>query len=223
MNVYQKLNQCRIQLQEMKMNKSGNNKFAGYSYFELGDFLPAVNKLFNEIGLCSNVSFSKEYAELRIINTDKPEEVIAFLSPMAEANLKGCHPIQNLGAVQTYQRRYLYVAAMEIVEHDALDSSKPLLTKTEAFVAKASEKGVTPTAGALENFSEDEQKFLNEVAEEIKTLADLDTKLAANKLYRNNLTAEEQVAVWSILAPFSSVRSAIKKYKNTPEEIASQA
>ena len=45
---------------------------------------------------------------------------------MSSAALKGCHEVQNLGAVQTYLRRYLWVTAMEIVEHDALDSSEPL-------------------------------------------------------------------------------------------------
>jgi hypothetical protein len=44
---------------------------------------------------------------------------------MAKAELKGAHPIQNLGAVETYQRRYLWMTAMEIVEHDILDASKP--------------------------------------------------------------------------------------------------
>jgi hypothetical protein len=42
---------------------------------------------------------------------------------MGSAALKGCHEVQNIGAVETYQRRYLWVAALEIVEHDALDSS----------------------------------------------------------------------------------------------------
>jgi hypothetical protein len=42
---------------------------------------------------------------------------------MSTAELKGCHAIQNLGAVQTYLRRYLWVAAMEIVEHDSLDAT----------------------------------------------------------------------------------------------------
>jgi hypothetical protein len=43
---------------------------------------------------------------------------------MGSAALKGCHEVQNIGAVETYQRRYLWVTAMEIVEHDALDSSE---------------------------------------------------------------------------------------------------
>jgi hypothetical protein len=50
---------------------------------------------------------------------------------MADAQLKGCHPIQNLGAVETYTRRYLWVTAMEIVEHDALDSSQPVVDVVE--------------------------------------------------------------------------------------------
>jgi hypothetical protein len=43
---------------------------------------------------------------------------------MSSAALKGCHEVQNLGAVQTYLRRYLWVAALEIVEHDAIDASE---------------------------------------------------------------------------------------------------
>jgi hypothetical protein len=42
---------------------------------------------------------------------------------MSKAELKGCHDVQNLGAVQTYLRRYLWTAAFEIVEHDALDAT----------------------------------------------------------------------------------------------------
>jgi len=34
------------------------------------------------------------------------------------------HDVQNLGAVQTYLRRYLYVNAFEIVEHDAIDKTE---------------------------------------------------------------------------------------------------
>lgn len=125
MSIYKKLQEARIRLQSTELKKSGANKFAGYSYFELGDFLPAIQTIFNEIGLCGIVSFNSEIAELWIHETDG-EEKIVFTSPMADASLKGCHPIQNLGAVQTYQRRYLWMAALEIVEHDALDSSMPL-------------------------------------------------------------------------------------------------
>lgn len=130
MSVYKKLQQARVDLQSTTMKKSGHNKFAGYSYFELGDFLPAIQKIFNNIGLCGIVSFGKEEASLLIIDIDDGSNFI-ITSPMSEANLKGCHPIQNLGAVETYTRRYLWVTAMEIVEHDALDSAPPVEEKID--------------------------------------------------------------------------------------------
>ena len=121
MNIYEKLQQCRVELQGMSLKKSGHNKFSGYDYFELQDFLPAVNNMFAEKKLCSIVSFDSDMAMLTIVNSEAPEEVIHFTSPMSTAELKACHPVQNLGAVQSYERRYLYIAALEITEHDALD------------------------------------------------------------------------------------------------------
>lgn len=119
---------ARVKLQSTEMKKSGLNKFAGYSYFELGDFIPHIQTIFNEIGLCGVVSFNTEYATLCITDVDDGT-VIVIQSPMAEANLKGAHPIQNLGAVESYQRRYLWMTAMEIVEHDIIDSAPPSDTK----------------------------------------------------------------------------------------------
>jgi len=125
MSVHKKLMAARVKLQSVDMKKSGQNKFAGYSYFELGDFIPHVQTIFNELGLCGVVSFSTEYAQLCITDTEDGT-VIVVTSPMAEANLKGAHPIQNLGATLSYQRRYLWMAAMELVEGDAIDSAPPV-------------------------------------------------------------------------------------------------
>ena len=36
MSVYTKLMNARLALQSAELKKSGNNKFAGYKYFELG-------------------------------------------------------------------------------------------------------------------------------------------------------------------------------------------
>ena len=122
MSVHKKLMQARIALQNTQLKKSGHNKFAGYQYFELGDFLPTVQNIFNEMGLCGIVSFTADTATLTITDTEDNSQVV-LTSPMGSANLKGCHEVQNIGAVETYQRRYLWVSAMEIVEHDALDAT----------------------------------------------------------------------------------------------------
>ena len=132
MNVYQKLNEARNLFHQAPLKKSGHNKFAGYSYFELGDFVVPALEIFKQVGLTSIISFKQDEAMMQIINTDKPDEVVTITTPMSEAHLKGCHPVQNLGAVQTYIRRYLWVAAMEIVEHDALDSTTGDKTKEVA-------------------------------------------------------------------------------------------
>lgn len=125
MSVHKKLMAARVKLQSIDMKKSGMNKFAGYSYFELGDFIPHVQTIFNDLGLCGVVSFNTEYAQLCITDVED-NSVIVVTSPMAEANLKGAHPIQNLGAVLSYQRRYLWMAALELVEGDAIDSAPPM-------------------------------------------------------------------------------------------------
>jgi hypothetical protein len=129
MSVHKKLMEARIKLQGMELKKSGENKFAGYKYFELGDFLPQTMTIFHSLGLASVVSFDNEYARLCITDTDDGQSIM-ITSPLSEANLKGAHPIQNLGAVESYQRRYLWLAAMEIVEHDIIDASEPSQPKT---------------------------------------------------------------------------------------------
>jgi hypothetical protein len=121
MNVYKKLQDARTRLQRTALSKSGHNKFAGYQYFELGDFLPAIQEICNEVGLCGVINFTQDMASLTIFDTEAEGSVV-FSSPMSSAALKGCHDVQNLGAVQTYLRRYLWTNAFEIVEHDALDA-----------------------------------------------------------------------------------------------------
>lgn len=141
MSVHKKLMQARVTLQSTKLQKSGHNKFAQYYYFELGDFLPEIQNIFNTLGLCGVVSFTNEMATLTITDMEDGT-TLNITSPMSSAALKGCHEVQNLGAVQTYLRRYLWVTAMEIVEHDALEP----LTGSEA-PAKAEPKA-TPKPAA---------------------------------------------------------------------------
>jgi len=182
--VHKKLMAARIMLQNAPLKKSGHNKFAGYSYFELGDFIPTINQIFNEVGLCGVVSYDTEIASLTITDTDDGTNII-ITSPMADANLKGCHPIQNLGAVETYTRRYLWVTAMEIVEHDALDSSAPI--KEEKII-------ITPTQGAMDTIPEDEQNYLRELAMELIALCEKEEpKSAWVKLEAENLDSEQKV------------------------------
>jgi ERF superfamily len=122
MKVLKKLIAVRNELATMPLNKSGHNKFAGYKYFELGDFLPSVQMLFEKHGLCDVISFTNDLATMELYDTEDGSRVL-FTSPMGSANLKGCHEVQNIGAVESYQRRYLYTVALAITENDVLDAT----------------------------------------------------------------------------------------------------
>jgi len=128
MSVYKKLQEARILLQNTKLNKSGKNKFAGFSYFELADFIPQVTEIFNKIGLCGVVSFTNDTAYLTVHETEG-DGFISFTSPLVMAeNAKG-QAIQSLGSTHTYFRRYLWLMCMEITENDvidAVDQSEPV-------------------------------------------------------------------------------------------------
>ena len=190
MSVHKKLMQARIQLQGTKLSKSGKNKFAGYSYFELGDFLPTIQDIFHQIGLCGFVSFGKDLATLTITDVEGGGEIL-ITSPMAEANLKGTHPIQNLGAVETYNRRYLWMAAMEIVEHDILDASKPMEEKTTPVI--------TPNQGAREEVSPDELPYLEELAAEVTQICLQSPQDARQRVLSEGLDDGQYRALWTYL------------------------
>ena len=210
MNVYQRLNLARQAFHSSKLKKTGHNKFANYYYFELGDFLIPALQIFNTHGLTGIVSFGKETADMRIINNDKPEEMIVIESPMSTAALKGCHEVQNLGAVQTYLRRYLWVAALEIVEHDAIDSSP----KTEEGVrAKGPAPVISPRGGIGEDLPTEIKEFLQEMAASVTELVKSGKGVEALAMIdEQELEADQKVYLSNQLdAP---TRSTLKKVKN---------
>jgi len=131
--------QARLKLQTADLKKSGHNKFAGYKYFELGDFLPTIQTICNEVGICGHITFYTDIAVLTVTDMNDATQFIEFKCPMSTAALKGCHEVQNMGATLTYIRRYLWTNAFEIVEHDAIDSSAGAVikmkdTKAEDFI-----------------------------------------------------------------------------------------
>lgn len=200
--------EARLKLQNTKLKKSGKNTYADYEYFELADFLPAVQTIFNDLGLCGVVSYAQDVATLTITDVDDNSS-IEIKSPMAEANLKGCHPIQNLGAVETYTRRYLWVTAMEIVEHDALDASEPI---KHPLAPKESAKSIAKSV--WDEQTPEEQAFLTNIAMDIVDyLGENDVQQAHKLFYMNNLDNEQQVALWSRLD--SKQRKTIKDYNDT--------
>jgi hypothetical protein len=221
---------ARLELQGRKLNKSGHNKFAGYKYFELGDFLPSIQEIFAQQGLCGVVSYLPDVAVLTITDMDDGT-YIHVNSPMSSAALKGCHEVQNLGAVQTYLRRYLWVTAMEIVEHDALDAT----TGSETVNAKqpfkpATKADITPVAQAPKVLAGKEGEWQLKVVEDadgnwagaVKAATEVCLGIAekvedVNNIFKNNrliydkLKEENKVVYDEILAQLKATKEKLIK------------
>ena len=91
MNIYEKIQFVKVKLLEANIKKSGQNKFAGYTYYELADFTPYIIKFCEQMKLFTAVSFDKELARLKIVNAENPEEFIEYTSPMEQLELKFKH------------------------------------------------------------------------------------------------------------------------------------
>jgi hypothetical protein len=207
-NIYEKLNAARTAFHALKLTKTGENKFAGYKYFELGDFLIPGIKVLAEQRLCPlPVTFNKDgMARMVIVDVDKPDDRITFESPMGSAALKGCHEVQNIGAVETYQRRYLWVAALEIVEHDALDAT----TGKDRDLTKTGTVHHTPRGGIGDDLPQDWKDYLQGLAFELKELvARGNAAQAAQKIALDKLDSDQRVYLENQMD--SKTRSAIKK------------
>jgi hypothetical protein len=192
---------ARIALQTAPLHKSGHNKFAGYRYFELGDFLPTINNIFSGFGLCGIVSFTSDLATLTITDIDDGSQ-ITITSPMGSAALKGCHEVQNIGACETYQRRYLYVTALEIVEHDILDAVTGTDTGTPAKKPELELK--------QPEFNDEEKDILHSLAHGFMTFVAEGNPQEA-KVTWDSLDNDQKLFLWGLLD--SKTRSTFKKYQ----------
>lgn len=151
MNIYEKIQTVKQQLKALNLKKTGKNNYSGFMYYELADFLPAIIDLCTQNKLFTAITFSAELGQLKIINSENPEENLIYCSPIDELELKGCNKIQALGGTQTYLRRYLYMNAFDIVEADSFDAvagkedkEDKTIKKEEVKQPSADDKMITP-------------------------------------------------------------------------------
>jgi hypothetical protein len=212
MSVHKKLMQARVMLQSREMKKSGHNKFAGYHYFELGDFLPHIQSIFNDVGLCGVISYASDVATLTIIDADDRSQIV-LTCPMSSASLKGCHDVQNLGAVMTYIRRYLWTTALEIVEHDVLDATtgqdKPApKAKPEAPAKPSSSLEIDPAVADWSKAVIDATTIALDLAESADDVMDVFKK---NRSTFDELKAKNPESYEQLMQLFKTMKESFNK------------
>lgn len=205
MSALSKLMDARREFHSRFIKKTGWNDYSKYEYFQLADFLVPAMDIFHALKLASLTTFTQEMATMSITDLEDGSSV-QITSPMSSASLKAAHEIQNLGAVQTYLRRYLWVAALEIIQHDEFDQQKP-----------ERKKGAhKPTDGAV--VAADRLQVIQEAAIDVIALHSKDDIVGAFEVCQQFTDSEEKTALWAQLP--SGVRSAIKKHGQSIKEKA---
>lgn len=174
LNLFQKIQKCRVELQNSNLKKSGKNKFAGFNYYELADFIPKVNELFDKYKLFSQFTLQNDIATLEVFDTEnkvkmnefETYESITFSSPVAEIVIKGANAIQSLGGANTYMKRYLYLNLLEIVESDSFDA----VSGKDSESSKKTTKNSNQPARQL---TQAEEKEILDLMQQMRELADL--------------------------------------------------
>jgi len=208
MKVFKKLQQARVTLLDANLKKSGKNKFAGFEYFELGDFMPTINKIFLDIGLCGVVHFTNDYAILTIYDADsEAAECIDFRSPMVFASNPKGQAIQDLGSTHTYLRRYLWLLAMDIVESDTVDALPQKQAPKPVAAPKVIEqkKEVDPAQQAF---------FVDKAIEEGKqceSLANLSSLWKNNQKQIDEIKATNKEEFTRLQTAFAEIKSKLQE------------
>jgi len=221
--VHAKLQKARVILASKSLKKSGQNRHHGFSYFELGDFLPEVQKIFAEVGLCGRTWFDATQGYLCIYDSeDITGPFVLFSSPTAEAKLAKGTPIQELGAMHTYMRRYLWVMAMEIVENDIVDAQEqadPAPTQK----AKPTEPRQTPppmsgankpwqlsiaaeVTGGIDNWTKQLKTLLDTTLGFAKSVDDVNEIFRVNRNIFDTLKGEDEFAYADVLKMFKTTK-----------------
>lgn len=141
-SIYVKLQKARVDVLENGLKKSKKDGLK-FKYFELDDFLESVQKACLEQKLCPVVRFMTDRATLTIYDAESTESIEFECPNTAGARVPNAQEIQNEGAKQTYVRRYLYLAAFEIVESDAVEAASPTNHEVLNEVKKAEENKVS--------------------------------------------------------------------------------
>ena len=125
-NLNESIIAIRNKLQNTNINKSGQNKFAEFKYFELADFLPTLNSLMLEENVNDVFTIENGDAKLILIKGAETQEYkipfTIFETPINKNGQKSMQDIQYLGALNTYYKRYLYLNAFGITDGEVIDS-----------------------------------------------------------------------------------------------------
>ena len=133
MNIYEKMSNTRLFMQEEGIKKLGKNTFAKYDYYKLADINTVMNKGLQKFRLFTQIEVQTQIAILEIVNVDNPQEKVMYSMPFIEAEMKSASKIQSWGSSISYLSRYLSLETFQIGEAEVdVDSTEESEARAEA-------------------------------------------------------------------------------------------
>ena len=149
LNLNESIIKIRVELQNSKIKKSGKNKYAGFEYYELSDFLPKLNELMQKEKVNDLFTIENDEVKLTLIKGEEKQEYKMpfriFETPLTKDGKQSMQDIQYLGALNTYYKRYLYLNAFGITDGEVIDTmnseeiKKPIKQETKEIAITESQ------------------------------------------------------------------------------------
>jgi len=123
MTIHKKIADFKNEFHGLNMAMSGLNKHSGFAFFQIQDFIKDATELLAKHGLVFKISFpSMTICKGECIDTETGEKE-EYWCPCAEANIPKATPVQNVGGMMTYVRRYMWSLFLDLVEFDGVDGT----------------------------------------------------------------------------------------------------
>ena len=196
MNIYEKINAVRMALLKsgIAKEKSGNNNY--YKYIDLPQIEGIITEECNKVGLITIVNFPDGHATITAIDLESPMQnpaepmyvvqtpsrvTITIPCESSMVDIKGSQPIQKVGGMMTYMRRYLYMTLFAISEHDAVEGVGKLAQETASDMEEMESESEKPTdpkrAKLIEDFNRVLPNYLDQLVtyKKVKSVDDFST------------------------------------------------
>ena len=200
-----KIEDVKYEISESEIEKSGKNTFQKYNYFELKDFMPFVRKITKKYNIATQFNVIGDEAFLNVFDLDTgcfrrwrhnlPEVPDTQINKQGkEVPILPTEKEKIKGALETYARRYLYLAFLELTDGDPIDSGDVNPHPQKSTKKSTKKKYATPKEVAKQVHEELGDKYSIEEAEKLlqQWIKDDWTTMGIKKLTLDLLRNEEE-------------------------------
>ena len=125
-----------------KLTKEGYNNYQKFKYIEAEDLFPIVREVCKKFKLRTKFEWAYDRSMLRLTITDQEDgSKSRFIIPVAEVDAKDPGKyMQDIGRIQTYAMRYLYIQAFELAIPDEIDNKDQRKNQKQKSLQSTSKK-----------------------------------------------------------------------------------